>query len=65
MDKEYSNEMKCANCCLDHLAYSQSCDIYVVEKEILQVKHLKNISFEEARKVVGFYMAESSYASVL
>ena len=31
----------------------------------MQVKHKKNISFAEARKIVGSYMEESTYASVV
>ena len=34
------------------------------EKEILEVKHKRNVSFLEARKIVGTYMGENSYASV-
>ena len=34
------------------------------EKEILEVKHKRNVSFLEARKIVGIYMGENSYASI-
>ena len=34
------------------------------EKEILEVKHKRNVSFLEAREIVGTYMEENSYASV-
>ena len=35
------------------------------EKEILEVKHKRNVSFLKARKIVGTYMGENSYASVV
>ena len=34
------------------------------KKEIIEVKHKRNVSFLEARRIVGSYMGESSYASV-
>ena len=34
------------------------------EKEIIEVKHKRNVSFMEARKIVGSYIGENSYASV-
>ena len=34
------------------------------EKEILEVKPKKNVSFLEVTKIVGIYMGENSYASV-
>ena len=34
------------------------------EKEILKLKHKRNVSFLDARKIVGTYIGESSYASV-
>ena len=33
-------------------------------KGILEVKHKRNVSFLEARKIVGTYMGENSYAYV-
>ena len=36
----------------------------IKEKEILQVKHMRNISFLEVRKILGSYMAENTYVSV-
>ena len=34
------------------------------EKELLEVKHKRNVSFLEANKIVGTYTRENSYASV-
>ena len=34
------------------------------KKEIIEVKHKRNFSFLEARRIVGSYMGESSYTSV-
>ena len=34
------------------------------EKEILEVKYKRNVSFLEARKIMGTYMGENSYTSV-
>ena len=34
------------------------------KKEIIEVKHKRNVSFLEARRIVGSYMGENSYASV-
>ena len=57
-------EIRCANCWQDHLACARSCIVYKQEKEIFEVKHKRNVSFLEARRIVGSYMGESSYASV-
>ena len=43
---------------------TRSCAVYQKEREIIEVKHKRNESFLEARKIVGSYMGESSYASV-
>ena len=34
------------------------------KNEVIDVKHKRNVSFLEARRIVGSYMGESSYASV-
>ena len=54
--------IRCANCQHDHPAYARTCTIYQKEKEIIEVKHKRNVSFLEARRIVGSYMGESSYA---
>ena len=64
MEEDCLKEIRCANCPQDHPAYARSCDVYKKEKEILEVKHKKNVSFLEARKIVGIYMGENSYTSV-
>ena len=51
------------SCLQDHPAHARSCDIYKKEKEILEVKEKRNVSFLEARKIVVAYLRESSYAS--
>ena len=57
-------EITCANYRQDHPAYARSCTVYQKEKEIIEVKHKRNVSFLEARRIVRSYMGESSYASV-
>ena len=65
MEDYWLKEIKCPNFGQDNLTYSKSCDIYKKkeEKEILEMKHRKNASFLEAKKIVGTYMGENSYAS--
>ena len=53
-------EIRCANCQQDHPVYVRSCDVYKKEKEILEVKHKKNVSFLETRKLAGTYIGENS-----
>ena len=43
---------KYANCDGDHPVYSNTCENWRLEKEILKVKHQNNIPFHEARKIV-------------
>ncbi|GBN60462.1 hypothetical protein AVEN_176756-1 [Araneus ventricosus] len=47
-----STTPKCYNCNGEHPAFSRSCPRYKLEKEIQTVKITKNISFQEARKIV-------------
>ena len=63
MEEDCLKEITCANCRQDHPAYAKSCVVY--KKEIIEVKHKRNVSFLEARRIVGSYMGESSYASVV
>ena len=46
--------IRCPNCQQDHLAYARSCDLYRKEKEIIEVKHKRNVSFFEARKIGSY-----------
>ena len=46
-------ELHCANCGEAHSADSKICRIWKKEKEIMQVKYTRNISFPEARKIVN------------
>ena len=64
MEEDCLKEIRCANCGQDHLAYARSCDVYQKVKETLEVKHKRNVSFQQARKIVGTYMGENIYASV-
>ena len=64
MEEDCLKEITCANCRQDHSAYVKSYVIYKKEKEIIEVKQKRNVSFLEAKKIVGSYMGENSYASV-
>ena len=55
--------IRCANC-KDHQTYARTCTVFQKEKEIIEVKHKRNVSFLKARRIVGSYMGESNYASV-
>ena len=57
-------EIRFANCRQDYPAYASSCDVYKKEEELLEVKHKKNVSFFDVRKIIGTYMGENSYAFV-
>ena len=56
--------IKCANYHEEQPAFSRSCAIYKKEKEIMFIKHTKNITFSEARKIVESYMGTKTYANV-
>ena len=62
MEEDCLKETRCANCRQNYPVYARSCEAY--KKEILEVKHKRNVSFQEARKIVGTFMGENSYASV-
>ena len=62
-DEDCEKEIRYANCQQDHPAHARSWAVYQKEKEIIEVKHKRNISFLEDRRIVGSYMGESSYAS--
>ena len=64
LEKDCLKEIRCSNCWQDHPVYSRSCDIYKKEKEILGVKHKRNITFLEERKIVGSYLGENTYTSI-
>ena len=44
--------IQCFNCKGEHFASAKSCPKWISEKEIQTVKHTKNISYPEARKIV-------------
>ena len=62
--KNECKNKKCANCHEEHPAFSRSCAIYKKEKEIMFIKHTKDIPFPEARKIVERYMGTKTYANV-
>ena len=64
VEKDCLKEITFAHCRQDHPAYTRSFAVYQNEKEIIEVKHKRNFSFLEARRIVRSYMGESSYASV-
>lgn len=43
---------KCVNCNGAHASFSRDCSVWAKEKKIQEVKHTRNISFPEARKIV-------------
>ena len=63
MEEDCSRQIRCANCRQIHPAYARSCNVDKKEKEILALKHKRNVSFLEERKIVGTYVGENSYAS--
>ena len=63
MENECKN-MKYANCHEEHPAFSRICGIYKKEKEIMFVKHTKNIPFPEAWKIVKSYVRTKTYANI-
>ena len=63
-EEDSLKEIRCANCRQDHPSYARTCTVYQKEKEIIEVKHKRNVSFLEARRIIGSYMGESSCASV-
>ena len=58
------NSIKCANCHEEHPAFSRGCAIYEKEKEIMFIKHTKNIPFPDTRTIVEIYMGTKTYANV-
>ena len=44
--------LKCINCKGTHAAFARECPVWKEEKEILNIKYSKNISFPEARQLV-------------
>ena len=52
---------RCANC-EDHLSYTRSCPAWKKEKEILTIKHTRNIPYPEARKIVEGYIKNKTYS---
>ena len=44
--------VKCSNCKGAHAAFSRECPLWKEEKEILNLKYTKNLSFPEARQLI-------------
>ena len=57
-------DIKCANCHEQYPAFSRTCEFYKREKELMHVKHIKNIPFPDARKIVEHYMGTRTYANI-
>lgn len=51
-------DQKCANCYKEHSADFKGCEIWKREKEITRIKHTKNITFPEARKMMNTSYSE-------
>ena len=62
-----SNPIKCANCGKDHPAYSNQCEVWLKEKEIIKLKVKNNITYPEARKLYEalIHPGVNSYASII
>ena len=56
--------VKCANYHEQHSAFSWTGEFYKREKEIMHVKHTKNIPFPEARKIVESYMGTRTFTNI-
>ena len=59
-EEDYLKETRCVYCRQNHPAYARSCEANKKEKEMLELKHKRNVSFHGARKIVGTYMDENS-----
>ena len=60
VEEESFKEITCANIRQDHPAYERSCVVYKREKEIIEVKHKKNVSFLGAWRIIGRYIGETA-----
>ena len=49
-----------ANCGEDHSSYTRSCSVWKKEKEILIIKHTRNIPYPEAQKIVESYIKKQN-----
>ncbi|XP_071118321.1 uncharacterized protein [Haliotis cracherodii] len=49
---ERTAAIKCANCKGDHLASAKLCPAFLLQSQVLKIKHTNNISFHEAKKLV-------------
>ena len=47
VEEDCLKEIRCANCQLDHAAYARTGTVYQKEKEIIEVKHKRNVSFPD------------------
>ena len=59
MEQDCLKETRCANFRQNYPTYTRSCEAYRKEKEILEMKHKRNVSFLEARNIVSTYMGEN------
>ena len=64
IEEECLKETRCANGQQNHPDYARSSEAYKKEKEILESKHKRNLSFLEARKIVDTNTGDNRYISV-
>ncbi|GBM36903.1 hypothetical protein AVEN_14890-1 [Araneus ventricosus] len=62
MKKQFVENLKCFNCKGNHPSYSKTCPKWKLEKEIISVKVTKNISIQEARKIVHDRTPKTNYS---
>ena len=63
--KNECRNVKYSNCHVKHPAFSRMCAIYKREKEIMYMKHAKNIPFPERRKIMKSCTGRKTYANVV
>ena len=52
--------VKCSNCKGAHAAFSRECPLWKEEKEILNLKYTKNLSFSKAQQLIKQRKAEQA-----
>ena len=57
-----ANSTTCANCSENHPSYTRTCSVW--KKEILTIKHTRNIPYPEAQKIVEGYIKNKTYSQI-
>ena len=57
-----ANSTTCANCSENHPSYTRTCSVW--KKEILPIKHTRNIPYPEAQKIVEGYIENKTYSQI-